>query len=173
MLGGHLDSWHAATGATDNGIGCSDDDGSRAPHSNSRPEASPYHSRCAVVEARKQGLVGSGRIRESNTSARRRTRSPPPREVRWLFQYRFRHRPRSQRRHFSDRPKPPPILTASIRFPSPIGVFEAGDDVNQPQKPAVPTAPQLRCGRASPGIICQQDPIEYQIRHLAYQSRHL
>jgi len=23
MLGGHLDSWHAATGATDNGIGCS------------------------------------------------------------------------------------------------------------------------------------------------------
>ena len=22
MLGGHLDSWHAATGATDNAIGC-------------------------------------------------------------------------------------------------------------------------------------------------------
>ena len=56
MLGGHLDSWNAATGATDNGAGCSDA-GSRAPVGFPSFKTQTYDSN-SPVERRRAGNNG-------------------------------------------------------------------------------------------------------------------
>ena len=48
MLGGHMDSWHSGTGATDNAAGCCSRDGSRANHSGARTQTAPHDSRRVV-----------------------------------------------------------------------------------------------------------------------------
>ena len=62
MLGGHLDSWHAATGATDNAIGCAIDDGGGAD-----PEGASACSRGARSASR------CGAAKKKGCSARRPT----------------------------------------------------------------------------------------------------
>ena len=58
MLGGHLDSWHAATGATDNGIGCSVM--MEAVRILSAVGAKPRRTiRLALWTGEEQGLLGS------------------------------------------------------------------------------------------------------------------
>ena len=58
MLGGHLDSWHAATGATDNGIGCAVM--MEAVRILSAIDAKPRRTiRLALWTGEEQGLLGS------------------------------------------------------------------------------------------------------------------
>ena len=58
MLGGHLDSWHAATGATDNGIGCAVM--MEAARILSAIDAKPRRTiRLALWTGEEQGLLGS------------------------------------------------------------------------------------------------------------------
>ena len=97
MLGGHLDSWHSATGATDNAIGSTHDAGSGAADSGAGVEAAAHHPRRSVV-GRGRGIAGLGGLREA---ALRHVRRPEAgiREARLLLQHRFRHRPRSRRQH--------------------------------------------------------------------------
>jgi Zn-dependent M28 family amino/carboxypeptidase len=58
MLGGHLDSWHAATGATDNGIGCAVM--MEAARILSAIDARPRRTiRLALWTGEEQGLLGS------------------------------------------------------------------------------------------------------------------
>lgn len=58
MLGGHLDSWHAATGATDNGIGCATMM-EAARILNAIGVKSRRTIRVALWTAEEQGLIGS------------------------------------------------------------------------------------------------------------------
>ena len=96
MLGGHLDSWHAATGATDNAIGCAIM--MEAARILKTLGVKPRRTiRVALWSGEEEGLLGSqayvkdhfGGFEESEARLRK---------VRWLFQYRFRHRPRARRR---------------------------------------------------------------------------
>ena len=73
MLGGHLDSWHAATGATDNAIGCAVM--MEAVRLLKTLGVKPRRTiRIAMWSAEEQGLLGRRRTSPS-TSARSRARS--------------------------------------------------------------------------------------------------
>ncbi len=74
MLGGHLDSWHAATGATDNAIGCAVVDGSRA-HSESDRHQAAAHDSCCALERRRAGAARIARLRSRSSSAPSKSRS--------------------------------------------------------------------------------------------------
>ena len=52
MLGGHMDSWHSGTGATDNAAGVCGGHGSRSHYSDSGSETAPHYSHrsCGVVK---------------------------------------------------------------------------------------------------------------------------
>jgi len=59
MLGGHLDSWIGATGATDNAAGMYRHDGSHA-HSEKQQACSPRRTiRIALWSGEEEGLLGS------------------------------------------------------------------------------------------------------------------
>ena len=74
MLGGHLDSWHAATGATDNAIGCAIM--MEAARILQAIGAKPRRTiRVALWSGEEEGLLGSHGLRRSSTSARPRARS--------------------------------------------------------------------------------------------------
>jgi len=73
MLGGHLDSWHSATGATDNAIGCATMmEAARILKAIGRRAAADDPRR--VVERREEGILDRRRIRKEHF-ARSRTRS--------------------------------------------------------------------------------------------------
>ena len=100
MLGGHLDSWHAATGATDNAIGCAVM--MEAVRILQAIGVKPRRTiRVALWGGEEQGLLGSQAYVEG---ALRHVREPEAgvREVRRLLQHRLRHRPRA--RHDRVRP---------------------------------------------------------------------
>ena len=62
MLGGHLDSWHSGTGATDNGAGVRGRAGGDAdPEGDRRPAAADDPRR--AVDRRRAGLFRIGRLR--------------------------------------------------------------------------------------------------------------
>ena len=96
MLGGHLDSWHSATGATDNAIGCAIDDGGGAhPEGDRRPAAADDPRR--ALERRRGRAARLAGLRQG---ALRIVREPEAgvREARRLSEHRLRHRPRARRR---------------------------------------------------------------------------
>ena len=77
MLGGHLDSWHSATGATDNAIGCAVM--MEAARILKAIGVQPRRTiRVALWSGEEQGLLGSQAYVKS-TSARSRRRSPSTR----------------------------------------------------------------------------------------------
>ena len=95
MLGGHLDSWHAATGATDNAIGCAVM--MEAARILKALGVKPRRTiRVALWSGEEQGLLGSkayvkehfGTVRESQAGVC---------DVRRLLQRRFRHGPHPRR----------------------------------------------------------------------------
>ena len=63
MLGGHMDSWHSGTGATDNAAGVSVGDGSRPDHQGPRPQAPPDHPD-RPLERRGAGPLRLRRLRQ-------------------------------------------------------------------------------------------------------------
>ena len=95
MLGGHLDSWHSATGATDNAIGCAVM--MEAARILKALGVKPRRTiRVALWSGEEQGLLGLEGLREG---ALRHLREPEAgvREVRRLLQRRFRHGPHPRR----------------------------------------------------------------------------
>ena len=78
MLGGHLDSWTSATGATDNAIGCAIMMEAARILADDRRQAAPHDSRRAV-ERRGRRAARIVRLRRSATSARPRRRCPTSR----------------------------------------------------------------------------------------------
>ena len=74
MLGGHLDSWHSATGATDNAIGCAIDDGGGAHPEGDRRAAAADDPRRALERRRGRAARIAG-LRQGALRHRSRTRS--------------------------------------------------------------------------------------------------
>ena len=95
MLGGHLDSWHAATGATDNAIGCAVMMEAARILKAIGVQAAADDPRRAVE---RRG-AGAARLEGLREGALRHRREPEAgvREVRRLLQRRFRHRPHPRR----------------------------------------------------------------------------
>ena len=91
MIGAHLDSWHAATGATDNADGVGDDDGGDADSQGGRRAAAPHDPRRAL--GRRRG--GPARIEGLGRAASRRRRRTKPARDKFsrLPQHRSGHRP--------------------------------------------------------------------------------
>ena len=81
MLGGHFDTWHAATGATDNGVRRRGDDGSDAHPQGDGRQAAPHRAhrpvgRRGAGPARLARVRGRALRRAASRSPRRR-RAPP------------------------------------------------------------------------------------------------
>ena len=155
MLGGHLDSWHSATGATDNAIGCAMMLEAIRILQRHRRQAAP-HDPPGAVERRRAGAARLAGLREG---ALRHVREPEARvrELRRLLQHRLRHRPRA--RHDGVRPARGGGDPARGDAPfADNGVFGA-----------TPRSSRRRGGSdhtsfneaGLPGIGVQQDPIEY------------
>jgi cytochrome c1 len=96
MLGGHLDSWQSATGATDNAIGCAVMMEGGAPAQDAGRSAAPHDSRRAVERRR----AGDSRVAGLRQGALRLVRESEAgvRQARRLSEHRFRHGPRARRR---------------------------------------------------------------------------
>ena len=94
MLGGHLDSWHAATGSTDNAIGCS----VMMEAARILVAIGVKPRRTIRVGAVERGRAGSARLAGVRPRAVRHLRRAQAgvREARRLFQHRQRHRPRAR-----------------------------------------------------------------------------
>ena len=89
MLGGHLDSWHSATGATDNAIGCATM--MEAARILKAIGVKPRRTiRVACWGGEEEGLLGSQAYVKKHFGT---SENPEPRvcEVRWLFQHRQRN----------------------------------------------------------------------------------
>ena len=156
MLGGHLDSWHAATGATDNAIGSIDHDGSGAADSEARPEAAAHHSRGALVGRRRR----AARIAGLCEAALRHVRKSQAgiRQAGLLLQRGYRHRPAPRRGR---------LRTAGGRRACCVRCctqYKTGASAARVPPAAAP--PAARTARRSttpglPGVGLPQDPIEY------------
>ena len=156
MLGGHLDSWHSATGATDNAIGSRDDARGDSHPAGDRRQAAPHDSRGAVERRRtgaariagvREGALRHGRESEARaraTSPATSTSTPAPAA-------------RAARR-CSARPKRP---RSCAKRPKPFadnGFF----GVNATQSRRRGGTDSTSFNEAGlPGIGIQQDPIEY------------
>ena len=157
MLGGHLDSWHSATGATDNAIGSTMMLEAARHDSGAGVEAAAHHPRGSVV-GRRRGIAGLGGLREAALRHVRRSEAGI-RQARLLFQHRLRHRPCSRRQH---------LRTAGSRrvsSPRPCEPFKdwAAGAANATTSRATGGTDSTNFNAAGlPGIGLQQDPIEYQ-----------
>ena len=157
MLGGHLDSWHAATGATDNAIGSRDDAGGDAHPAGDRREAAPHDSRGALE---RRG-TGSARLAGLREGALRHVREPEAgaRELRRLLQHRLGHGPRA--RHDGVRPaRGGGRSCARRRSRSPTTASLARSPRRSRRRGGSDHTSFNEAGL--PGIGVQQDPIEYR-----------
>ena len=156
MLGGHLDSWHAGTGATDNAIGCSVM--MEAARILTAIGVKPRRTiRVALWSGEEQGLLGSqAYVREHFGTLR--GAEAGVREARRLLQHRQRHGPRA--RHDDLRPAgggdDPARSAGVVRGPRTAW----RDDDAQPAGGGTDAFSFAAAGL--PGINALQDPIEYQ-----------
>ena len=95
MLGGHLDSWHSATGATDNAIGCAVMMEAARILQGDRRQAAPHDSRRALGR-RRAGPAGIEGLRRAALRHGRESEAGV-REVQRLLQRRRRHGPHPRR----------------------------------------------------------------------------
>ena len=167
MLGGHLDSWHAATGATDNAIGCAVM--MEAARILKAIGVKPRRTiRVALWGGEEQGLLGSKAYVQR---AFRHVREPEAgvREVRRLLQRRLRHRPHPRRQRV--RPArggdDPARGLRAVRGPRHHG--RLGDD-----QPALRRNRQHVVQRGGPAGN-RPEPGSHRIRHLhlAHEPRHV
>ena len=95
MLGGHLDSWHSATGATDNAIGCAIM--MEAARILKTIGVQPRRTiRVALWSGEEEGLLGSLAYVKEHFGIGREPEAGV-RQVRRLSEHRLRHRPRARR----------------------------------------------------------------------------
>ena len=156
MLGGHLDSWHSATGATDNAIGCAIDDGGGAHSESDRRPAAADDSRRAVERRR----AGAARIAGLREGALRIVREPEARvrEARRLPEHRLRHRPRARRRRLRSARGGGDSARRRWRRSQDLGVVGASATRSR----TVGGTDSTSFNNAGlPGIGFGQDPIEY------------
>ena len=113
MLGGHLDSWHSATGATDNAIGCAVMMEAARILKAIGVAAAPHHPRGALE---RRG-AGPARLEGLREGALRHLREPEAgvRDVRRLLQRRFRHRPHPRRERVRPEGAPRPCCARRSR----------------------------------------------------------
>ena len=156
MLGGHLDSWHAATGATDNAIGCAVM--MEAARILQAIGVKPRRTiRVALWGGEEQGLLGSKAYVEEHFGT---FENPKPEfaQVRRLFQRGLRHRPD---------PRQP---ASSVRRKRPRSCARSSSRSRTSASWARPRRAAGRTGGTDstsfnaaglPGIGLGQDPIEY------------
>ena len=97
MLGGHLDSWHSATGATDNAIGCAIM--MEAVRILQAVGAKPRRTiRVALWGGEEEGLLGSLAYVAAALRHGRDAEEPEFAKLDALLEHRQRHRPRARRR---------------------------------------------------------------------------
>ena len=179
MLGGHMDSWHSGTGATDNAAGVSVGDGGRPHPQGARPQAAPDDPH-RPLERRGAGPARLARLRQralrpgrrrhprpamgGGRRLRRRQRASPEghdqarvREVLGLLQPRQRHRQDPRRLPPGERGRPadlPPLARAVQEMgASTITISNTGG-----------TDHQSFDGIGLPGFQFIQDAIEYDTR---------
>ena len=155
MLGGHLDSWHAATGATDNAIGCAVMMEAARILKAIGVQAAPDDPRGAVERRR----AGPARHQGLCEGALRHLREPEAgiREVRRLLQRRFRHRPHPRRERVRTRRAAAVLREALAPFED-LGVLGASSTRSR-RTGGTDSTSFNEAGL--PGIGLGQDPIEY------------
>ena len=135
MLGGHLDSWHSATGATDNAIGCAVM--MEAARILQALGVKPRRTiRVALWGGEEQGLLGS-KAYVKRALRHGREAEAGVRQVQRLLQRRLGHRPHP-RRPSSDRPRRRRILREVFAPFEDLGMF--GATATTSRAPAAPTA---------------------------------
>ena len=156
MLGGHLDSWHSATGATDNAIGCAVMMEAARILKADRRQAAPHDPRRAL-ERRGTGPAGIAGVREGALRLFRSAEARVP-EARRLHEHRLGHRPRPRRRASSARRRRPPSSATSLKPFEDFGVFGASASSSRGTGGTDHTSFN---NAGLPGIGFNQDPIEY------------
>ena len=137
MLGGHLDSWHSATGATDNAIGCAMMmEAARILKAIGVTAAADDPRR--AVERRGAGAARIAGLREGALRIVREAEAGV-RDARRLSQHRFGHRPRARRRRVRSAGGGQRILRQTLAPFEDLGVVGAVGD-HQPRASAAPTA---------------------------------
>ncbi len=156
MLGGHLDSWHSATGATDNAIGVRDDDGGGANPEGAGRAAAADDPRRALERRRAR----AARIAGLRQGALRIVREPEAgiRQAGGISQHRFGHRPRRAAPACSVRPPRPAILRQALAPFADLGV--AGASATRSRTVGGTDSTSFN-NAGLPGIGFGQDPIEY------------
>ncbi len=156
MLGGHLDSWHAATGATDNGIGSSIM--LEAARLIQALGLKPRRTiRVALWSGEEEGLLGSLAYVKAALRHVRKSQARI-RQARLLFQRGYRHRPPARRGRFR-------TAGSGARFCEPcsrcsrIGDFGAVSATTSRATGGTDSTSFNNAGL--PGIGFRQDPIEY------------
>ena len=153
MLGGHLDSWHSATGATDNAIGCAVMEAARILKAIG---VQPRRTiRVALWSGEEQGLLGSKAYVKEHFGTYE-NQKPGIREVRRLLQRRLRHWA-SVARACSD-PTKPPRCCGSTRALADLGVMGASSTRSR-RTGGTDSTSFNEAGL--PGIGLSRDPIEY------------
>ncbi len=167
MLGGHIDSWHAATGATDNAIGCAVM--MEAIRILQAVGVKPRRTiRLALWSGEEQGLLGSQAYVKEHFGM---VENPKPAHANFAGYFNI------------------DSGTGRARGMSVFGPTEAARILREATKGfedngffgVNATQSRRRGGTDStsfneaglPGIGIQQDPIEYGSAHVAHQSRHL
>ena len=156
MLGGHLDSWHSATGATDNAIGCAVM--MEAARILQAIGVQPRRTiRVALWGGEEQGLLGSHAYVAQHFGT---AENPKPEfaHVQRLLQRGLRHRPHSRRQRSSGLPKPPTSCGSSSGS-SRISACTARWRRHGRTGGGTDSASFQNAGL--PGIGLGQDPIEY------------
>ena len=168
MLGGHLDSWHSATGATDNAIGCAVM--MEAARILKAIGVQPRRTiRVALWSGEEQGLLGSqAYVKEHFGSFE--AQKPEYAEARRLPEHRLRHRPRARRRRVRPARRPRRIVRELLKPFEDIGVMGASASSS---RATGGTDSHVVQQRRPPRHRLQPGPDRVQQPHVAHQPRHL
>ena len=169
MLGGHLDSWTSATGATDNAIGCAIMMEAARILQDRRRQAAPHDSRRAL-ERRRRGAARIVRVRQAITSDRPKQPKPDFAKLDAYWNIDDGTGTRARRDRSSGRRKPAIVLAQFLKPFEDWGVYGASSSTARVEGGSDNGAFAVA---GLPGIGAQQDPIEYNSTTWHTESRHL
>ena len=167
MLGGHLDSWHAATGATDNAIGCATM--LEAIRILQAIGVKPRRTiRVALWSGEEQGLLGSQAYVKEHFGT---FESPKPEYANFAGYFNIDSGTgRARGMTVFGPPEAAAILRGATKPFADNGFFGATTTTSRRRGGSDHTSFNEA---GLPGIGVQQDPIEYQTAHLAHEPGHL
>ena len=167
MLGGHLDSWHSATGATDNAIGCAIMmEAARILKAIGASRAARSASRSGAVKNRACSDRGRTSKQHFGSFENRRSRSTPKPEAYWNIDS---GTGRVRGAGVFGPPEAAGILASLIKPFEDIGVFGASACSSRAHGGTDSTSSTTRDCRAS----AQPGPDRIQQPHVAHEPRHL